>query len=141
VVGSLAVVLGAFFLVAWATRRAAPRRFQLLPPEVVDCLGRAPLAGRQQLQLMRLGKKLVLLSVTATDARALCEVTDPAEVDRIAGLCQQTRPESVTTSFRQALAQCATESVPRSTPTATGAAIAGRVPRSDVRVLHQQRGA
>ena len=84
-----------------------------LPNEVVECLGRAPLTGRQQVQLLRLGKKLVLVAVTATDARTLSEITDPLEVDRLSGLCQQTRPESITASFRQVLAQCATDPVSR----------------------------
>ena len=75
--------------------------------------GATPLTGRQQVQLLRLGKKLVLVAVTATEARTLSEVTDPLEVDRLSGLCQQNRPESITASFRQVLAQCATEPVSR----------------------------
>ena len=113
VAGSLVVVVGAFLLVAWITQRAAPRRMAPLPSEVVECLGRAPLTGRQQIQLLRLGKKLVLVAVTATEARTLSEVTDPLEVDRLSGLCQQIRPESITASFRQVLAQCSAEPVPR----------------------------
>ena len=88
-------------------------RMAPLPNEVVECLGRAPLTGRQQVQLLRLGKKLVLVAVTATEARTLSEITDPLEVDRLSGLCQQIRPESITASFRQVLAQCATEPVSR----------------------------
>lgn len=122
VAGSLVVVLGAFLLVAWITQRAAPRRIAPLPNEVVECLGRTPLAGRQQIQLLRLGKKLVLVAVSATEARTLSEVTDPLEVDRLSGLCQQSRPESITSSFRQVLAQCATEPAPRMAMAASRAA-------------------
>jgi flagellar biogenesis protein FliO len=113
VVGSLAVVLGAFFAFLWITRRAGPQGTLPLPSEAVESLGRAPLAGRQQMQLLRVGRKLVLLSVTATDARTLTEITDPDEVDRLAGLCQQTRPGSVTSTFRHVLAQCAGEPASR----------------------------
>ena len=61
----------------------------LLPTEVVEVLGRAPLAGRQQMHLLRCGNKLLLVSVTPTGAETLTEVTDPVEVDRLSGLCRQ----------------------------------------------------
>jgi flagellar biogenesis protein FliO len=137
VVGSLAVVLAVFFLVAWITRRATPRHLRPLPAEVIECLGRAPLAGRQQMQLVRLGRKLVLLSVTNTDARPLCEVTDPLEVDRLAGLCEQTRPESVTANFRQILAACASDRTSRGTVAGEGASAS----RSEVRSSARERKA
>jgi len=105
--GSLAVVLGVFFLIAWAVRSAAPRGLTLLPSEVVEVLGRAPLAGRQQLHLLRCGKKLILVSVTPAGAETLTEISDPEEVDRLAGLCQQARPNSATAAFRQVLRQLA----------------------------------
>jgi len=105
--GSLAVVLGVFFLIAWAVRSAAPRGLTLLPSEVVEVLGRAPLAGRQQLHLLRCGKKLILVSVTPAGAETLAEISDPEEVDRLAGLCQQARPNSATAAFRQVLRQLA----------------------------------
>jgi flagellar biogenesis protein FliO len=107
VAGSLAVVLGVFFLIAWAVRSAAPRGLTLLPSEVVEVLGRAPLAGRQQLHLLRCGKKLILVSVTPAGAETLTEISDPEEVDRLAGLCQQARPNSATAAFRQVLRQLA----------------------------------
>jgi len=105
--GSLAVVLGVFFLIVWALRSAAPRGLTLLPSEVVEVLGRAPLAGRQQLHLLRCGKKLILVSVTPAGAETLTEIDDPEEVDRLAGLCQQARPNSATAAFRQVLRQLA----------------------------------
>lgn len=111
--GSLAVVLAAFAFLVWLARRAAPRSLPPLPAEVVEPLGRAPLAGRQQLQLVRVGRKLVLLSVAPGEARTLTEITDPAEVDRLAGLCQQNRPGSITATFRQILAQSETAAVSR----------------------------
>jgi flagellar biogenesis protein FliO len=103
VLASLAIVLGAFFLFVWIARRSMPRAMAPLPSEVVESLGRAPLAARQQMQLIRLGSKLVLLCVTPHGAAALAEVTDAAEVDRLSGLCQQNRAGSITQSFRQVL--------------------------------------
>jgi flagellar biogenesis protein FliO len=103
VVGALAVCLGVFFILVWITKRHAPAGLAPLPKEVVESLGRASLNSRQQLQLLRIGRKLVLLHVTSTTAETLTEIVDPAEVDRLVGLCQQTSPNSVTASFREVL--------------------------------------
>jgi flagellar biogenesis protein FliO len=105
VVGSLAVVLGLFFIVAWLLRRAAPGTFGLLPKDVLEVLGRSPLAARQQVHLIRLGSKLVLISVTPAGVEALSEITEPEEVDRLTGLCRQVQPGSATTAFRNVLDQ------------------------------------
>ena len=105
VVSSLGVVLGLFLIVAWAMRRATPGQSGLVPGEVVEVLGKAPLANRQQVYLIRLGSKLVLVSVTPAGVEALSEVTDPEEVQRLTGLCRQAQPNSSTAMFRQVLRQ------------------------------------
>ena len=116
VAGSLAVVLGLFLLVAWAMRRAAPRGSALLPSEVFEVLGRAPLAGRQQAHLLRCGRKLLLVSVTPAGVETLTEVTEPLEVDRLAGLCRQAQPHSATAAFRQIFQQWAPRNPSRPLP-------------------------
>jgi len=105
VISSLAVVLGMFFLAAWLMRRGAPKGSGRLPGEVVEVLGRAPLIGRQQLHVLRFGGKLVLVSLGSGDIETISEITDPEEVDRLAGLCQQTRKDSATKAFRQVFQQ------------------------------------
>ncbi len=109
VVTSLVIVLVVFFAFVWVTRSAAPKGMAPLSKEVVESLGRAPLLGRQQMQLIRVGNKLILLSVTPTGADTLTEITDPAEVDRLAGLCRQGQSGSISDSFRQVLAQASAE--------------------------------
>lgn len=109
VLASLGVVLASFFVFVWATRRSSPQGLAALPTEVVESLGRAPLAGRQQMQLIRLGNRLLLLSVTPQGAETLAEVTDVDEVNRLAGLCQQGSAGSVTNTFRQVLTQFSAE--------------------------------
>jgi len=107
---SLAIVLGLFLVVAWAMRKTAPRGSLVLPKEVFDVLGRAPLGARQQVQLLRCGNKLLLVSITPGGAETLTELTDPIEVDRIAGICHQAHPKSATTAFRQVFQQLAPSS-------------------------------
>jgi flagellar biogenesis protein FliO len=102
---ALALVLGLFLATVWLLRRGMPAGPRLLPSEVLEVLGRAPLAGRQQAQLVRCGNKLLLLSVGSAGVETLTEITDPAEVDRVAGLCQQLHPHSASTAFRQVFQQ------------------------------------
>ncbi len=103
VVGSLGAVLGLFLIVAWAMRRGVPGTIGLLPREALEVLGRAPLAGRQQVHLVRLGSKLVLISVSPAGAETLSEVTEPDEVQRLIALCRQGQTASAASMFRQAL--------------------------------------
>jgi flagellar biogenesis protein FliO len=103
--GSLAVVLALFFVAAWVLRRANPQSAQALPSEVVELLGRAPLPGRQQMHLIRCGNKLLLVCLSPAGAETLTEITDPLEVDRLAGLCRQAHPQSATATFQQIMQQ------------------------------------
>ncbi len=101
--GSLALVLCLFFAAAWVLRRGTPHSPRLLPSEVFETLGRAPLPGRHQMHLIRCGHKLLLVSVSAAGADTLTEITDPLEVDRLCGLCRENHPGSSTATFRSML--------------------------------------
>jgi flagellar biogenesis protein FliO len=111
---ALAIVLGVFLLFAWAIRRGGKNsiaRRGSLPSEVVNVLGRVPLAARQFAQLLRVGNKLVLVALTPDGPTTLTEVTDPAEVDRLVGLCQQSDSKSSTKTFEHVFQQFTTEPV------------------------------
>jgi flagellar biogenesis protein FliO len=118
--GSLAIVLGLFFGLVWFMRRGLPKGSRIVPSEVVEVVGRAPLAARQQMHVVRFGPKLVLVSVSAGGAEALAEITDAAEVDRLAGICQQAQPNSATNAFRQVFRQFAGDRSAGESRSATG---------------------
>jgi flagellar biogenesis protein FliO len=101
VIGSLSGVVGLFLIVAWVMRRGTSRVGGMLPREVVEVLGRAPLADKKQMQLLRLGNKLILISVTQTGTDTLAEITDPVEVDRLTGICYQRHPHSSSVAFQK----------------------------------------
>jgi flagellar biogenesis protein FliO len=82
-----------------------PKGSQSLPNEVVEVLGRTALGSRQHAHLVRCGNKLLLVSLTATGAETLTEITDPVEVDRLSGLCRQSQPHSATATFRNIFQQ------------------------------------
>jgi flagellar biogenesis protein FliO len=107
IAGSTGLVLGIFLLLVWIVRRKTPQSLVRLPAEAFEVLGRAPMGSRQQVQLLRCGMRLLLVSVTPAGAETLTEITDPAEVDRLCGLCRQTQPGSSSVAFKQIFEQLA----------------------------------
>lgn len=106
VVGSLAAVLGVFFLIVWMLRRASPQRAGVLPAEAFEVLGRAPLGNHQQVQLLRCGERLLLVAVGGTGTNAattLTEISEPAEVDQLISLCRQSKAAPRPGGFKQVL--------------------------------------
>lgn len=103
---SLVIVMGLFFGFIWFYRKSmGARGGGGLPKNVVQILGRTPVAPRQHLVLLRFGSKLVLVSMVQGEARTISEITDPLEVDQLAGMCESQQSTSVTHSFREILAQ------------------------------------
>lgn len=102
---SLAVVLSFFLLVAWLVKKSQPNAFLKLPGDVVQVMGRTPMAPRQQMYVVRFGSKLLLISHQPGQTQTLSELTDPDEVQRLAGLCEANLPGSISNSFRDVLKQ------------------------------------
>lgn len=105
VITSLAVVLGLFALLVWFARQRGSRGCSALPVDAVDTLGRVPLNKNQEMHLVRIGNKLLLLAVTPTSAETLTEITDPQEITRLSQICQQSHAGGLSASFRQVLSQ------------------------------------
>ncbi len=110
----LAIVIGAFLLFAWTLRRSGRLRAGrgILPDDAVSVLGRVSLTPKQVAQLIKVGNKLVLVALTPGGAETLTEVTDPAEVDRLMGLCQQRDSQSATQAFEQVFQSFSREAPP-----------------------------
>jgi len=105
VVGSLTVVLGLFFLLAWFMRRGMPNSAARLPDDIVSVLGKAPLAGRQQAHLLRFGNKLLLVCASTSGFDTLAEITEPEEVQRIVSLCDRSQSGASTTAASRIIGQ------------------------------------
>ncbi|MFY7874014.1 MAG: flagellar biosynthetic protein FliO [Pirellula sp.] len=104
---SLAIVLCLFFIIAWLFRRTQPNSMAKLPSEVVQVMGRTAMAPRQQVYVLRFGSKMLLVSHQPGQTQTLGEITDPEEVQRLAGLCEANQPNSISHSFRDVLRQVA----------------------------------
>jgi flagellar biogenesis protein FliO len=112
ILSALAIVIGLLLMFAWLLRRGGKKASGTLPGEVVSVLGRVQLAPRQFAHLLRVGNKLVLVTLTPNGAETLTEVTDPVEVDRLTGLCQQFGPHSTTKAFEHVFRQLSRETAP-----------------------------
>jgi flagellar biogenesis protein FliO len=73
--------LGRFFFPS-ATSRGQSR--------VVEVLSRSPLAPKQQVMLLRVGRRVIVVGDSGTQMNTLCEISDP---DEVAGLVGQLREE------------------------------------------------
>lgn len=100
---SLLVVIMVFFGFMFMLKKANGGSTSELPRDVFQILGTSRLAGRHSLFLLRLGHKLVLVHAGSGEVQAITEVTDPAEVDRLCGSCEENQPNSLTQSFKQVL--------------------------------------
>lgn len=76
-VGSLAVVLGAFFALVALWKRTSPQSGNGGAAEVVDS---SPLGDRARLLTIRWGNRLILAARTPEKIAPLAEIADPAEV-------------------------------------------------------------
>lgn len=103
---SLGLVLAIFLGLVWFLRRVNPASAKGgIPSEVVQVLGRAPLNGRQNMQLVRLGDKILLLAISPSGTESLGEITDRDEVDAITEICRSRNQNKIAETFRETLAR------------------------------------
>lgn len=81
VVGSLAIVLGLIFIVARVLRRWGGSLGRAGSPSgVVEVLARYPIGRGQQLMILKVARRVLLLHQTGTTVATLSEIVDPDEV-------------------------------------------------------------
>jgi flagellar biogenesis protein FliO len=94
--GSLAVVLGGYFAFVWVMRKFKFSGNQGIPTEVIEVIGHAPFGPRKNLQLVRLGSKLLLLMNGPEGTHPVGEITDSDEVEYLISLCKGKRTKATT---------------------------------------------
>lgn len=99
-IGALLVVLALFLLGAKLWRKHIPVSNIGLPTEAIEILGRKPIEPHLSVYLIRCGARILVVGSSADGMRTLAEVTDPVEVDFLAGICRRTDQEN---AFAQSL--------------------------------------
>lgn len=118
--GSLTFVLGIYFVFVWVMRKINPSGNAGLPPEVIEVIGQVPFGPKKNLQLVRLGSKLLLLMNSPDGTQPIGEITDPTEVDYLTSLCpgkRQTGRGNIAAIQRVADRMVNAKSAPTSEPT------------------------
>ena len=83
VVSSVLIVVSGLWLFLLLFRRQGPRGRSAVIPKAWQIVDVIPLAPRRQLHLVRIGTRLLLLNLTASNIDKIAEFTDPEEVNRI----------------------------------------------------------
>ncbi len=99
--GALGFVIALILLAAKLFQRHVPNAVMRIPTEAVEILGRRPVDQRQSIHLVRCGSRILVLGSSTNGLTTLAEVTDPVEVDYLAGLCRHDDKEvGIIRSFR-----------------------------------------
>ena len=88
---ALAIVVGLVFLTRFMIRRFGGSAAQGGRGEPIEVLTRMPVGVRQQLLLVRLGSKLVLVGQSPGGLRSISEITDPEEIEQLLHEVRSTR--------------------------------------------------
>ena len=100
----LLIVVGLIVVGARWLKSKAPTTARGLPNEVFEVLGRKAIDPRTSIVLARCGSRLLVLSLSPHGLNTLSEITDPVEIDCLAGLCHATpRDQSLVETFRSLL--------------------------------------
>ncbi len=93
------IVVGAKWL-----KSRSPCAARSLPIEVFEILGRKAIDPRTSVVLVRCGSRLFVLCQSPHGLQTLAEITDPVEIDCLAGLCRATqRDQTLVEIFRAML--------------------------------------
>lgn len=100
----LGILLGLAILVKRLSRRGGG---VTAASPVIEVLARTSLSPRQNLCLVRLGRRLVLLGVGGEQAHTLVEISDPVEAAELIGAAARARPGSISSQFGEFLRSAA----------------------------------
>jgi flagellar biogenesis protein FliO len=100
---ALAVVLGAIFVSHQVWKRVGMPGAPGRGSGALQVVSRLTIAPRQQVLLLRVGRRLVLVANTGTQMNSLCEIGDPEEAALLLGQTAVEREGSVTNSFSAVL--------------------------------------
>ena len=102
----LAIVLGLLLCVAWIIKKSMPRSARVLPGEVAEVLGRVQLGRRQTAQLIKVGRKLVLVATSPDGvAETITEIDSEADVQHLLRICEESHGRGSSAAFDEIFRQ------------------------------------
>ncbi|MBI4578806.1 MAG: FliO/MopB family protein [Planctomycetes bacterium] len=101
----LAAVLALIAGLAFVLRKFLPARKLLVGSDVLRVVARTHLSPKQQLVLVKLGHRLVMLGVSPERVNALMTLDDPEQVAQVMGEIAGRRPGSMSNAFAASMAE------------------------------------
>jgi len=99
--GALALVVALIFLARYLLKRFGGAGRSPGRNEAIEVVARTAVAPRQQLMLVRLGERLVLVGTAGGGFSALCEITDPQEVAKLLKTAAESRQGAFAGVFKR----------------------------------------
>jgi flagellar biogenesis protein FliO len=96
---ALAAVLGLIFFLRWAARRLYKVPVTGRPSGAVQVLSRTVLSPKQQLLLLQVGKRVLVVADGGAQMSALCQITEPDEVASLVGQLRSEKESAATKAF------------------------------------------
>ena len=91
VLGALAVVIGLILVLRWCGKWIFPVSGRRGGGKVVEVVSRSPLSPKQQIIVIRVGRRLVVVGDSGSQMNSLCEITDPDEIASLVGQVREQR--------------------------------------------------
>ena len=95
----LLAVLGLIVAAVLVVKRFLPARASPTAFGAVEVVARTPVSPKQNLMLVKLGQRLILVGVSPERMEALATVEDPHEVALLLGRAESQGPRSMTQAF------------------------------------------
>ncbi len=99
VVLSLAIVLGLIFVLRWLSQRLFGKTVAGRASRAVQVLSRNVISPKQQLLVVQVGRRLVVVGDSGQQMNPLCEITDPDEITALVGQLHEEKRESTGNPF------------------------------------------
>lgn len=96
---SLAIVIGLILLLRWGGRLLFPGAKSFRPTRAVQVLSRNVISPKQQVIVLQVGKRIVVVGDCGQQMNSLCEITDPDEVASLIGQLHENGRDTMSKSF------------------------------------------
>jgi flagellar protein FliO/FliZ len=114
---SLAIVLGLILALRWGGRILFPSAKSSRSSRAVQVLSRNILSPKQQVLVLQVGRRVVVVGDTGQQMNPLCEITDPDEVAALIGQIREGDRDPMTRTFSNLFGRAGASYSPPTDPT------------------------
>jgi flagellar biogenesis protein FliO len=96
---ALTGVVTLILVLRWAAGRVVPGMAGAAGSRVLQVLARGAIGPRQQVVILRVGRRIIVAGSSGGQLSTLCEITDPDETSELIGQLESEKGESMTRAF------------------------------------------